>query len=569
MKKQDTIAAIATGIGNAGIGIIRISGEDAIVVADKIFKGKDSLMEMESHRVVYGHIIDTFHNDSGERYADRAIDGNSDGQGVGDVFENSLAEQYASGTVGGASDGKNVDEVLVTVFRAPRSYTREDVVEISSHGGAYVMQRILSLVYQAGARAAEPGEFTKRAFLNGRIDLSQAESVMDIIASDNERMLANSLRQLDGALSSKIRRLRDGILHETAYIEAALDDPEHYDLSASRIPFPDTNGVNMEVPLNVDSEKKARTEMNELYNDEIISDYGKELLYKISMWKKQISALSATAEEGRILREGLRTVIVGRPNVGKSSLLNMLAREDRAIVTDVPGTTRDTIEEKVRLSDLVLAITDTAGIRRTDDLVERIGVEKSVEKLGEADLILFLVDVSEPLTEEDFYIADKVDMDKTILIGNKVDLVRMDADEESQTNDSREAFAEKWVDKRGKTIQRTLFSKKEENEPPFIFLSTKNRDGVEQLTDEIRRKCYTENVDNSVDIFVTNARHVRLLRVSEESLSYVEKSIMDGMPEDFWTADLMDAYSSLGEIIGEEVEDDLVEKVFADFCMGK
>ena len=309
--------------------------------------------------------------------------------------------------------------------------------------------------------------------------------------------------------------------------------------------------------------------MNELYNDEIISDYGKELLYKISMWKKQISILSATTEEGRILREGLRTVIVGRPNVGKSSLLNMLAREDRAIVTDVPGTTRDTIEEKVRMSDLVLAITDTAGIRRTDDLVERIGVEKSVEKLGEADLILFLVDVSEPLTEEDFYIADKVDMDKTILIGNKVDLVRMDADEELQTKEPREAFVENWMDKRGKIIQKKLFSKKEENEPPFIFLSTKNGEGVEQLTDEIRRKCYTENVDNSVDIFVTNARHVRLLRVSEESLSYVEKSIMDGMPEDFWTADLMDAYSSLGEIIGEEVEDDLVEKVFGDFCMGK
>ena len=466
--ERETIAAIATGMGNAGIGIVRISGDDAISVADGIFRGAIALKDVESHRVVYGHIVDM---------ETQAI----------------------------------LDEVLVTVFRAPRSYTREDVVEISSHGGSFVMQQILSLVYRTGARAAEAGEFTKRAFLNGRIDLSQAESVMDIIASDNERMLRNSLRQLDGALSVRIKSLRENILHEVAYIEAALDDPEHYDLT----------------------EVQAG------------KSYAEMLLEKISDWRQEIRTLSATAKEGKILRDGIITVIVGRPNVGKSSILNVLAKEDRAIVTNVPGTTRDTIEEKIRLGDMVLAVTDTAGIRQTDDIVESIGVEKSIRKMKEADLILYVVDVSGSLTGEDEEIIKKLIPEKTIVLLNKVDLIQ-DSDWEQEK-----------------------IGLPEKLKSHIISISAKNRQGFEKLTEEMRQMFFSGDVDKNVDIFVTNARHVRLLGCSDVSLSLVEKSINDAMPEDFWTADLLDAYASLGEIIGEAVEDDLVEKVFSEFCMGK
>lgn len=571
--ERDTIAAIATGMGNAGIGIVRVSGDEAISVVDRIFRGAVSLKDVESHRVVYGRIVDVFGGAGVD--GDLDIDGETDfadgagsdgGVGFSDDAVQPGNEEFENAGVTDGRDGSAavVDEVLVTVFRAPKSYTRENVVEISSHGGSFVMKRILSLVYRAGARAAEAGEFTKRAFLNGRIDLSQAESVMDIIASDNERMLHNSLRQLDGALSERIRSLREEILHEVAFIEAALDDPEHYDFAemgmeyvrgigdekdfrafvgdgvdvAVESPF----GEELSIDENVDTPFDDKLSINE--NIDFgggMLPYADILSWKLDGWRKEIHALSATAEEGRILRDGIRTVIVGRPNVGKSSILNVLAREERAIVTDVPGTTRDTIEEKVRLGDMVLAVTDTAGIRETDDPVESIGVEKSIRKLDEADLILFVVDASEALTDEDGRIIEKLIPEKTVVLLNKVDLV-----------------------KNGWEI---TFPKELSNH--IIPISAKKQQGFEQLAEEIRQMFFAGDVDNNVDIFVTNARHARLLERSDMSLSLVEKSINDAMPEDFLTADLLDAYASLGEIVGEAVEDDLVEKVFSEFCMGK
>lgn len=558
--ERDTIAAIATGMGNAGIGIVRVSGDEAISVVDRIFRGAVSLKNVESHRVVYGRIVDVFGGagadgdldiDGGTNFVGGA--GSAGGVGFSDDAVQAGNEAFENT---GVSDGRNgsaavVDEVLVTVFRAPKSYTRENVVEISSHGGSFVMKRILSLVYHAGARAAEAGEFTKRAFLNGRIDLSQAESVMDIIASDNERMLHNSLRQLDGALSVRIRLLRDEILHEVAFIEAALDDPEHYDFAEMEIEY--VRGIGDERDFRAFGGDGVDVAVESPLGDELSidenADFGGETLpyadilsWKLAGWRKEIRALSATAEEGRILRDGIRTVIVGRPNVGKSSILNVLAREERAIVTDVPGTTRDTIEEKVRLGDMVLAVTDTAGIRETDDPVESIGVEKSIRKLDEADLILYVVDASEALTGEDEAIVEKLIPEKTVVLLNKVDLVENNGELEN--------------------VPKELSNH-------IIPISAKKQEGFEQLTKEIRQMFFAGDVDNNVDIFVTNARHARLLERSDVSLSLVEKSINDTMPEDFLTADLLDAYASLGEIVGEAVEDDLVEKVFSEFCMGK
>ena len=540
---QDTIAAIATGIGNAGIGIVRISGIDAVAIADKIFRGSCSLTDVKSHHVQYGHIVDVFKD-----LNTKDMHGKT---------EYAAYNKNKPGISDNIKENEVIDEVLVTVFRAPRSYTREDVVEISSHGGSFVMRKILSLVYRAGARAAEAGEFTKRAFLNGRIDLSQAESVMDIIASDNERMLHNSLRQLDGALSSKIKALREEILHEIAYIEAALDDPEHYDLDAVKAKYEKKGGKIEENDIDIDI---AVVDDGSVY-DEILP-YAGLLLKKIGFWKKKIQILSATADEGRILREGIRTVIVGRPNVGKSSILNVLAKEDRAIVTDVPGTTRDTIEEKVRLGDMVLAVTDTAGIRRTDDPVESIGVEKSIQKLDEADLILYVVDASEALTDEDKTIIGKLIPEKTIVLLNKVDLVK-------DGHVVRENPFSKILFESGELNYSKDLDIPKNLENHIIPVSAKKGLGFEQLTEEIRQMFFTGDVDNNVDIFITNARHVRLLESANVSLSLVEKSINDAMPEDFLTADLMDAYAFLGEIIGEAVEDDLVEKVFSEFCMGK
>ncbi len=456
---EDTIAAISTGVTNAGIGIVRISGDSSIAIADKIFRSKVSLKDARSHMVYYGHIYD-----------------NED----------------------------IVDEVLVTVFRAPRSYTREDVVEISSHGGSFVLNSILKLVYKNGARPAEPGEFTKRAFLSGRIDLSQAEAVMEIISSDSRRSLDNSQKQLNGILSDTIASIREEILSETAFIEAALDDPEHYDL-------------------------------DDAYNERISS--------KLQGWLKKLNDLIGTAENGRIIRDGIKTVIAGRPNVGKSSLLNLLAKEERAIVTDVAGTTRDIITEKIRLSDMVLAISDTAGIRESEDKVEAIGVERSLDEIRNAQLVLFVMDITSPLTDEDKSILSDVDISKTIFILNKSDKV---ADSEA--------------------AEDSLPTEYKNN---AIIFSAKTGFGVDKLVEKIHDMYYSFDVDNDVDIFITNDRHVHLLKASYQSLSNVDKSIKQGITADFFTIDLMDAYTSLGLILGIEVEDDLVDKIFSEFCMGK
>lgn len=458
---EDTIAAVATGITGAGIGIIRVSGTHAVSVCQPLFKGAVSLDKAESHKVYYGHIVKN------------GLDGDL-----------------------------TLDEVLITVFLSPRSYTKEDVVEISCHGGSFVISRILSLILEdKRVRLADPGEFTKRAFLNGRIDLSQAESVMNIISSDNENMLRQSMRQLQGDLSNKIHVLREDMLHEMAYVEAALDDPEHYDLTG----------------------------------------YSDNLLIKINDWNKQIKALINSAREGRIMRDGIKAVIVGRPNVGKSSLLNALAKTDRAIVTDIPGTTRDIIEEKVYLSDIVLALTDTAGIRQTQDVIEQIGVNKSIDNMEEADIILWLMDASDPFSREDLAIEEHIVPEKTIVVLNKSDLININKD----------------VDK--------LYS----DRYPIVNISAKFGTGFNDLAEIIKMLIFEQNVDKSVDIFILNERHARLLADCSVSLSLVDKSITDGMPEDLFLTDLMDAYQSLGFILGEELEDDLVDKIFSEFCMGK
>ena len=376
------------------------------------------------------------------------------------------------------------------------------MVEISCHGGSFVISRILSLILEdKRVRLADPGEFTKRAFLNGRIDLSQAESVMNIISSDNENMLRQSMRQLQGDLSNKIHVLREDMLHEMAYVEAALDDPEHYDLTG----------------------------------------YSDNLLIKINDWNKQIKALINSAREGRIMRDGIKAVIVGRPNVGKSSLLNALAKTDRAIVTDIPGTTRDIIEEKVYLSDIVLALTDTAGIRQTQDVIEQIGVNKSIDNMEEADIILWLMDASDPFSREDLAIEEHIVPEKTIVVLNKSDLININKD----------------VDK--------LYS----DRYPIVNISAKFGTGFNDLAEIIKMLIFEQNVDKSVDIFILNERHARLLADCSVSLSLVDKSITDGMPEDLFLTDLMDAYQSHGFILGEELEDDLVDKIFSEFCMGK
>ena len=539
MFKEDTIAAVATGMGMAGIGIIRVSGNHSVEAVEGIFRGSFPLSEAESHKVLYGHIYDK----------DTAI-----------------------------------DEVLVTVFRAPRSYTKEDVVEISSHGGSFVMRRILDLVLRQGVRLAEPGEFTKRAFLNGRIDLAQAESVMDIISSDNERSLQNSLKQLDGLLSEQICSLREEILQESAFIEAALDDPEHYELSG----------------------------------------FSSLLEKKTNQWRLFLSNMIAQSKQGRIIRDGIHTVIVGKPNAGKSSLLNALAREERAIVTDRAGTTRDTIEEKVVFGEFVLALMDTAGIRNTEDVVEQIGVEKSYEALSSADLILYLVDTRSGLSTEDLMIVDKLDPEKTIVLFNKVDLLMQDAMSELEAGEEINSAFKKFRDEKNgclsmhtneqdrsmvgldsdqressefvsnecesngidpddkyvllNTMSEFLQSCEEyliAHEKSLdllnhgIFISAKRRVGFSDLEEEIRRRFEQGAVDNSVDILITNERHATLIREADVDISHVQKSIEDGMPEDFFTVDLMEAYEHLGAIIGEEVGDDLVDKVFREFCMGK
>lgn len=456
MYKTDTICAIASAMTNAGIGIIRVSGSDAIEKVDQIYKGKQKLTEVESHTVQYGHIV---------------------------------------------YDDKVIDEVMVLVLKAPRTYTTEDTVEIDCHGGTLVMQEILKVVIAQGVRPAEPGEFTKRAFLNGRIDLSQAESVMDVISSNSNLALHNSINQLQGIFSDQIKDMRSKIIYEIAYIESALDDPEHID----------------------------------------ITGYGEELLPKIQEIIDQISHLLATADNGSMLKEGIKTTIIGKPNAGKSSLLNLLARKDRAIVTDIAGTTRDTLEEQISLNGIALRIIDTAGIRHTEDVVEKIGVKKAYDTMENADLILYVVDASRPLDENDIAIMEKIKDLKVIVLLNKTDLDPVvDADE----------------------IHKYLSQ-------DILPFSAKNGQGLDYLEKMITNMFFTGQIMDSNEVFLTNARHIAALSDANESLKHVVESISMDMPEDFLSIDLMDAYESLGIIIGESVEEDLVNEIFAKFCTGK
>lgn len=459
MKITDTIAAISSAAGNSGIGIIRVSGDEAIEVVDKIFRPANKnkkLANVESHTVHYGHIMD------------------------GD---------------------KTLDQVLVIVMKNPHSYTGEDTVEIDCHGGMLILKKVLDLVLKNGARTAEPGEFTKRAFLNGRIDLSQAEAVMDLINSKNDFALNSSIEQLKGGVSDVIKDIRKDIIYHIAFIESALDDPEHISL----------DGYDEEI--------------TEMLNENI----------------NKISKLVNSFDNGRIMKEGIKTVILGKPNAGKSSLLNLMLGEDRAIVTDIEGTTRDTLEENINFNGLSLKIIDTAGIRDTEDLVERIGVNKAKEIAKEGDLIIYVVDGSRELDDNDREIIKLINDKQAIILVNKSDM---------------------------DTVINIDELKKDSNRDVILF-SAKNGEGMDQLEEEIRNMFYSGKVTYNDQVYITNARHKEALENALESLKQVKNSVDAGMPEDFYSIDLMDAYTDLGLIIGESVEDDLVNEIFSKFCMGK
>ena len=454
-----TIAAISTAMSASGIGIVRISGEKAMDVIANIYRsknGKKDIREVGSHTIHYGFIYD--------------------GEEV-------------------------VDEVLVMIMKGPHTYTGEDTVEIDCHGGVYAMKRVLETVLKNGAIIAEPGEFTKRAFLNGRLDLSQAEAVMDVIQAKNSMALKSSVEQLKGSVQKAIREIRARLLHQIAYIETALDDPEHFDLTG----------------------------------------YPQELLEIVEKESENISDLLKTADDGRMIQEGIKTVILGKPNAGKSSLLNFLVGEDRAIVTEIAGTTRDILEEYISLNGITLRMIDTAGIRETEDIVEKIGVGRAKQMAEDADLILYVVDSSLPLDENDREIMELLSGRKSIVIYNKTDLEAAVSIEEL----------------------------KEKTGSPVIPVSVVEETGLRQLEDEIRRTFFHGELSFNDEVYITNARHKAALEEAKESLKLVKESINMGMAEDFFSIDLMSAYESLGRIVGESVGEDLVNEIFSKFCVGK
>lgn len=475
----DTIAAIATAFSESGIGIIRISGEDSIQIADKIFFCKKEFDEWNKRK-------------SGKEQHQKS-----------NLLANAKTYTMHYGFI--VDDESVIDEVLVSVMRAPKSYTAENVVEINCHGGILILQKIMELLIKNGARVAEPGEFTKRAFLNGRMDLSEAEAVMDLIQSKNEFALQASVGQLKGSVSSAIKELRSKIIYEIAFIESALDDPENYN----------TDG------------------------------YDRKLSCILEEISEKIENLISHAEDGRILKEGVQTVILGKPNAGKSSFLNELLGEEKAIVTDIAGTTRDILEENIRIGGLSLHIIDTAGIRKTEDTVEKIGVEKARKYAAKADLIIYIVDSSVDLDESDEEILEILRDKHFIVLLNKSDL-DMSVSEKEIIN-KLQNFTEYEI----------------------IKISALKHQGIDEFEEAVKRMFLKGKISFNSEVIITSMRHKEALLEAEESIHMVRKSIAAGMSEDFYSVDLMDAYAALGRIIGEEVGDDLVNEIFEKFCMGK
>ena len=456
---ETTIAAISTAMSASGIGIVRISGEDAMEVISRIYRskgGKKRIKEVPSHTIHYGYIYD------GEEL---------------------------------------IDEVLVMIMRAPRTFTGEDTVEIDCHGGVFAMKRVMETVLKNGAEIAGPGEFTKRAFLNGRMDLSQAEAVMDVIQAKNEYALRSSIDQLKGSVQKAICDIREKIIYHIAYIESALDDPEHISLEG----------------------------------------YPQELLEVVDKEQLEIKKLLKSSSDGKMIQEGIQTVILGKPNAGKSSLLNLLLGENRAIVTDIAGTTRDILEEYITLHGITLKIVDTAGIRETEDIVEKIGVDRAREMAQKADLILYVVDSSVPLDSNDEEIMSMLNGKKAIILYNKTDL------------------------KAAIEIDRL----REKAGHPVIPISAKEETGITELEEKIKDMFFGGELSFNDEVYITNARHKAALEEADKSLDLVRNSILGGLPEDFFSIDLMNAYENLGKILGESVGEDLVNEIFSKFCTGK
>ena len=503
IEDTDTIAAISTAVSESGIGVIRISGPDAVEIADRVYRspgGKKRLAEVDTHTIHYGFIVEP--------------------EGDGNPLQSGI-----SGASGKSADV--IDEVLVSVMRAPRTYTAEDVVEISCHGGVLAVTRVLDAVLKAGARAAQPGEFTKRAYLNGRIDLTEAEAVMDVIESKNRFALQteaeavmdviesknrfalqNAVSQVQGTLYRKIEEVRKEMLYQSAHIEACLDDPEALSYEA----------------------------------------YLPEFSSEVQQWTKELSALLATADSGRLIQEGIKAAIVGKPNAGKSSLMNLLLGEDRAIVTPVAGTTRDVLTETITVGGMTLVVTDTAGIRETDDLVEKIGVQRAKGAIERADLVLYLIDSSTCIDIEDREILNLIQEKKIIILQNKSDLHTLTDEQQIRRMASEAGLGD---------------------DIPVIPFSATEKTGLDELISAIRTLFFDGKLSFNDEIVITNARHKELLKRALESLRQLSKSIESQMPEDFYTIDLMSAYEALGEITGQEAGEDLVNEIFSRFCMGK
>ncbi|HFF7966698.1 TPA: tRNA uridine-5-carboxymethylaminomethyl(34) synthesis GTPase MnmE [Staphylococcus aureus] len=456
----DTITSISTPMGEGAIGIVRLSGPQAVEIADKLYKGKHLLNDVPSHTINYGHIIDP-------------------------------------------ESKEVVEEVMVSVLRAPKTFTREDIIEINCHGGILTINRVLELTMTYGARMAEPGEFTKRAFLNGRIDLSQAEAVMDFIRSKTDRASKVAMNQIEGRLSDLIKKQRQSILEILAQVEVNIDYPEYDDVEDATAEF--------------------------------LLEQSKEI-------KQEINRLLDTGAQGKIMREGLSTVIVGKPNVGKSSMLNNLIQDNKAIVTEVAGTTRDVLEEYVNVRGVPLRLVDTAGIRETEDIVEKIGVERSRKALSQADLILFVLNNNEALTQEDYTLYEVVKNEDVIVIVNKMDL-----EQNIDINEVKDMIGD----------------------TPLIQTSMLKQEGIDELEIQIRDLFFGGEVQNQDMTYVSNSRHISLLKQARQTIQDAIDAAESGVPMDMVQIDLTRTWEILGEIIGETASDELIDQLFSQFCLGK